>query len=71
MTLSHDSPERTGRWGVRTIYGGSYWKCDRCGEIAYPSPANHEAAIQENLMGNTLEQLTREGRKLLDNNEKV
>ena len=66
MSLSHDSLDCTGTWGVRTIGGGSYWKCDACGEIAYPSAANHEAAIRENAAGNTLDRLTKEGRKMLD-----
>ena len=66
MPLSHSSPDCTGRWGVRTIAGGSYWKCDLCGEIGYATVANHEAAVLENLMGNTLDQLTKEGRELLE-----
>ena len=66
MSLSHDSPECTGCWGVRTIGGKNYWRCEVCGAIGYMVEADHGAAIQENLMGNTLDQLTREGRELLD-----
>ena len=66
MPLRHSSPDCAGTWGIRTVNGGSYWKCDLCVEIDYPSPAIHAAAIRENSMGNTLEQLTTEGRKLLE-----
>ena len=66
MPLSHSSPNCTGRWGVRTVSDRSYWKCDCCGSIGYPSAVNHEAAIQENAAGNTLDQLTKDGRELLE-----
>ena len=66
MSLSHDTPDCTGRWGVRTIGGQSYWRCEDCGAIGYMIDANHETAIGENLAGSTLDQLTKEGRKLLE-----
>ena len=66
MTLRHDSPHCTGSWDARTTGYRIYWRCSVCGAIGRDSVKNHEAAIQENLMGNTLDQLTREGRKLLE-----
>ena len=66
MPLLHDSPECTGRWGVRQLAGKSVWKCDGCGELGAITLQNHASAIRENLMGNTLDQLTSDGRELLD-----
>ena len=66
MTLHHDSPECTGHWDARTTGYRIYWRCSLCGAVGRDSTANHEAAIRENLMGNTLEQLTKEGRRLLE-----
>ena len=66
MPLSHSSPDCTGRWGVRTISDRSYWKCDVCLAIGYATIRNHEAAVLETIMGNTLDQLTKEGRKMLE-----
>ena len=65
MPLSHSSPDCTGTWGVRTIGGGSCWRCNVCLAVGHPSAAN-EAASVENAAGKTLEQLTREGRELLE-----
>ena len=66
MILSHDSPDCTGRWAARAKGGKLYWRCDGCGAVGYDTTNNHDAAIQENLLGNTLDQLTKEGRRLLD-----
>lgn len=66
MSLSHASPDCIGTWRVHTIGDRGCWKCNCCGSIGYPSAANHEAAVQENAAGKTLERLTREGRKLLE-----
>ena len=66
ITLRHDSPECTGHWDCRTTGYRMYWRCSLCGAIGRDSVENHEAAIRENIMGNTLDQLTREGRKILD-----
>ena len=66
MPLSHSSPDCTGRWGVRTVNGGSYWKCDLCGALGAISVRNHAAAVRENAMGLMLDCLTRAGRRLLD-----
>ena len=66
VSLAHNSPECVGRWGVRTIGGQNYWRCEACGAIGYMINANHETAIRENLAGSTLDQLTREGRELLE-----
>ena len=66
MSLSHESPDCTGRWDVRTIGGHSYWLCEVCGATGYGTMADRKAAIRENLMGNTLDQLTKEGRELLE-----
>ena len=41
MSLSHSSPDCTGRWHVRTIGGQSYWRCEDCGAIGYMTDANH------------------------------
>ena len=66
MSLSHGSPECTGCWGVRTIGGKNYWRCEVCGAIGYMINANYETAIRENLAGSTLDQLATEGRDLLE-----
>ena len=66
MSLSHFSPDCTGRWGVRTIGGQNYWRCGECGAIGYMTNPNHDTAIAENLAGPTLDQLAKEGRKLLE-----
>ena len=66
MTLRHDSPDCTGNWDARTRGYRMYWRCSLCGAVGRDSIENREAAILENLMGNTLDQLTREGRKLLE-----
>ena len=66
MNLSHDSPDCTGVWDARITAGVMFWKCSECGAIGSDCMANHEAAIGENLAGNTLDQLTREGQKLLE-----
>ena len=66
MSLTHNFPECTGRWGLHTIYLASYWECDRCGAISDASVQSYAKAIHENLMGDRLDHLTREGRKLLD-----
>ena len=66
MSLSHSSPECTGRWGVHTIYLASYWECDRCGAIGDASVQTYAKAVHENLLGDRLDQLTREGRELLE-----
>ena len=66
VSLSHNHPDCTGYWSVRTRAGSGYSECDLCGAIRYASDANRSAAIQENLAGSTLERLTKEGRKLLE-----
>ena len=66
MSLSHHSPDCTGSWGVRTIYLASYWRCDGCGAIGDASVQNYARAIHEHLLGKRLDQLTKEGRKLLE-----
>ena len=66
MTLRHDSSDCTGRWGVRSSGYRICWRCSLYGAIGRDSIENREAAILENLMGNTLEQLAAEGRELLD-----
>ena len=66
MSLSHNFAECTGRWGVRPFGGQNYWRCEVCGAIGYMIDANHETVIGENLAGSTLDQLARDGRKLLD-----
>ena len=66
MSLSHKHPECTGRWSFRSVNWTPYWKCDRCGAISSDCRESHEAAILENSMGNTLDQLTKKGRELLE-----
>ena len=66
MSLTHKYPECTGRWSFRSVNGTPYWKCDRCGAIGYATDVNRAVAVEENLAGIRLEQLTREGRKLLE-----
>ena len=56
----------TGRWGYREIAEQLYWICSQCGAICTATNANHEAAVQENLMGLMLRCLAKEGRELLD-----
>ena len=66
MSLSHYTPECTGFWGVITAGGNVYWFCSRCGASGDNCVATREAAIRENRMGDRLEQLTKEGRNLLE-----
>ena len=63
MPLSHKYPECIGRWDCRSAGYQLYWRCSVCGAIGRDSVENHAAVIMENLMGNTLEQLTKEGRE--------
>ena len=71
MSRSHESPDCTGTWDVRTIGGQSYWLCEVCGATGYGTMADRKAANRENLMGTTLDQLTREGRRLLESDGTV
>ena len=66
MSLSHDSPECTGRWGVRQLAGKSVLECDGCGALGAINLRNHAAAIRERAMGLMLDSLARDGRKILD-----
>ena len=66
MSLFHRSPDCTRRWDVRHIGSVMFWHCDRCGAMRYDTAQNHIDAIQENLAGNQLDQLTKEERELLD-----
>ncbi len=65
MSLHHNHPDCTGEWGVRHRGGGQDWVCDRCGAVGHMSEATNSEAILENVRGTELEQLTKEGRKLL------
>ena len=51
---------------MRTIAGKPFWKRNSCGALGAITLRNHETAIGENLAGNTLDQLTKEGRELLE-----
>ena len=66
MALGHDFPDCTGRWRVRTIGDKACWRCDVCAAVGYMTIANHEAAVLENLLGRELDQLTSEGRRILE-----
>ena len=66
MSLSHNVPDCTGAWAPRQISSVMFWQCDQCDAVGSDCMENHEAAIRENLAGNMLDQLTREGQKLLD-----
>lgn len=65
VSLHHNHPDCTGEWGVRHRGGGQDWVCDRCGAVGHMSEATNSEAILENVRGTELEQLTKEGRKLL------
>ena len=64
VSVVFNSPDCTGQWGVRTVGGQNYWRCEVCGAISYVIDANHETADRENLAGSTLDQLTKEGREI-------
>ena len=66
MSLSHNPSDCTGCWGAGHIGSVVFWQCDRCGAMRYDTAQNHIEAIQENLAGEQLDQLSRDGRKLLD-----
>ena len=66
MILPHLNPDCTGTW-YREPHGlRYYWRCTTCNALAYPSLAMDIDAIRENLRGDQLAELTREGRKLRD-----
>ena len=65
VSLSHKDPQCTGRWQMRTIGYTLYWRCDVCRAIRHETTHNHEAAVLENMLGERLDQLTKEGRKTL------
>ena len=66
MSLSHSSPECTGRWGPRIIEGRIYAVCEDCGATGADLVEDHDAAICLNLVRNPRDQPTKQWRKLLD-----
>ena len=64
--LVHKFPQCTGRWELETAAVRLYWICTGCGAVGSDTTENLEAAVLENGISVQLQQLTREGRKLLD-----
>jgi hypothetical protein len=67
VSLHHNHPDCTGEWGVRPWGGAQYWICNSCCAVGHRSVATNDGAILENLHGQVLARLTKEGRELLDN----
>ena len=66
MRLPHRTPKCTGVW-QRERYGTHvFWRCDTCRALTPASEEMNRAVIRERVLGRELDQLTREGRRLLD-----
>lgn len=68
MSLSHHTPDCTGRWGLRVHRFVLYWVCGRCEAKVLSTVANLMQALGENAVSNQMVRLANEGRKLLDTN---
>jgi hypothetical protein len=63
----HSDRDCTGRWRVaETAEGKTYWICKPCGAVHYELMENYPYIAHEEDMADMLEQLTQEGKHLLE-----
>ena len=66
VRLAHHTPDCTGRWGAELHAHQIVWVCSHCGAAGRDTEENHVTVIRENTLSLRLQQLTGDGRKLLD-----
>lgn len=66
MSPPHPTPKCTGVWQRERYDTHVFWRCNTCRALTPASTEMNWAIVRERVLGRELDQLTREGRKLLD-----
>lgn len=64
--IQHADPNCTGKWRIAGVFGNRRIQCDHCNAEYPATPANRQAAVDENSAGTWLKHLAVCGAQLLE-----